>query len=509
MKLQLPKGLFFQDKRIPDKTSLIGLSALVHALDVKAPVRKPGCVSSLRTKETKKEQGEWVVFDSKYAVANTVEANLVFAIKNEPIDLLVLKRIFLAVPEQTIVNHIKASPTGPVSRRLWFLFEFLTGKKLKVPDSGKVANVDLLDPKEYFVAAGDVSVRHRVRNNLLGTKEFCPIVRRTKTLTQFVEKKLSERAQLIVSKVSPTLVARAASFLLLADTKASFAIENERLPMNIRERWLKAVQQVGRYPLDENELNRLHAILIGDFRFTMPGLRKDNVFLGKRIDDFEPAPDFIGAKPEDLEDLIGGLEEANNRMNAAEIDAVVQATAIAFGFVYVHPFEDGNGRLQRCLIHHVLAARRFSPPGLVFPVSSVMLKLIDEYRAVLEAHSKPLMDYIEWIPSEKGNVDVRNDTIDFYRFFDCTDSAEFLYKCVEATLIEDVPKEIDYLKRHDRAMKVLMDTVEMPNRMAEDFIMFMRQNEWKLPKRRRQDEFKKLTDEEIIKLERLVQSVFG
>lgn len=72
------------------------------------------------------------------------------------------------------------------------------------------------------------------------------------------------------------------------------------------------------------------------------------------------------------------------------MDAVLQAAAVSFGFVYIHPFEDGNGRVQRCLIHHILATRNFNPKGMIFPVSSVMLKRIDEYNKVLQAHSSPL-----------------------------------------------------------------------------------------------------------------------
>ncbi|MDZ4835537.1 MAG: Fic family protein [Candidatus Melainabacteria bacterium] len=508
MKLRFDSPAMFQEKHVPQDASLIGMSALVHRLNVEAPVRKPACVSSQRIKQNKKDTGDWKIFDSKYAVESTIEAHLVFALRHEDLDLLVLKRIFMAIPDKALVAYVRSAPTGPLVRRIWFLYEYLTEKILGVPDSGKVSNVDLLDGDQYFVVSGTVSARHRVRNNLLGTRQFCPVIRRTETLNSFVKEQLAVRAQSILSKVNPVLIARAASFLLWADTQASFAIEGERLPINTRERWLKAVQQVGKHPLSKEELNRLHSILIGDYRFMKPGLRDDFVFLGQRTTDNEALPEFIGARPQDLDDLTEGLIEANSIMGESSLDAVLQATAIAFGFVYIHPFEDGNGRLHRCLIHHALAEKKFSPPGLVFPVSSVMLKWMDQYRTVLQSHSAPLMNFIQWVPTIRGNVDVRNDTVDLYRYFDCTEAAEFLYRCVEESVDKDVPHEIDYLKRHDKAMQQITDIVEMPNRMAENFIMFMRQNEWKLPKKRRHNEFGKLTDPEVETLQAVVQEAF-
>ena len=508
MHLEMNNPRIFQEKHVPSDSSLIGLAALVHSLNVEAPVRKPACVSEHRIKGTRRETGEWRIFDSKYAVDNTLAAHIVFALRHEDLDLLVLKRVFMAIPEQAMIDYVKSAPTGPLVRRIWFLYEYLLEKVLDIPDSGKVSNVDLLDSKDYFVVAGTVSPRHRVRNNLLGTRRFCPVIRRTKSLNAFVAKQMSVRAQMLLDRVSPLLIARAASFLLMADTQASFAIEGERLPINTRERWLKAVQQVGKYPLSKEELNRLHSILTGDYRFIEPGLREDFVFLGRRTTDNEPLPEFIGASPGDLSDLIDGLIEAYSIMRDSPLDAVLQAAAIGFGFVYIHPFEDGNGRLHRCLIHHAIAEKKFSPPGLVFPVSSVMLKWIDLYRAVLEAHSAPLMNFIQWVPTVRGNVEVRNDTADLYRYFDCTDEAEFLYRCVEETVEKDVPHEIEYLKRHDKAMQQLMDTVEVPNRMAESFIMFMRQNNWTLPKKRREHEFQELTDSELETLQAIVREAF-
>ncbi len=509
MKLPSKKTSFFQDRHIPANTSLLGYSALVQAFDVQAPVRHPSCLLASRTLHGRKQQEDWIVFDNKYAVDETVEGHLVFAVKHENLDLLVLKRIFDSIPEKVVENYVLKSPTGQLTRRIWFLFEFLTGKKLNVSDAGKVTTVELLDKEKYFVSEGEVSARHRIRNNLLGNENFCPVIRKTELLNSFIERNLSAQAMQILDKVSPSVIARAASFLLLSDTQASFAIEQESLPAKTQDRWMRAIRQVGSDVLNEDELLRLHEIIISDFRFTERGFRTEAVYLGKRTPDNEPLPEFIGANKGDVKSLLSGLTKSSLIMGNSEIDAVLQAAAVSFGLVYIHPFEDGNGRVQRCLIHHILATRNFNPKGMIFPISSVMLKRIDEYEKVLQAHSSPLMPYIDWTGNGKGNVKVHNDTADLYKFFDCTRAATFLYKCVEEAIEKDVPEEIDYLRRHDSAMKQMLAEVQMPNHLADDFIMFVRQNDWKLPKRRREKEYALLSDDEAVKLEEIVKHTFN
>jgi hypothetical protein len=296
--------------------------------------------------------------------------------------------------------------------------------------------------------------------------------------------------------------------MLLADSRASFQIEGERPPRNRLERWGRAALQAGRNTLTLDEIVRLHNVLIEDSRFVSPGLRADGVFLGGRDHLGDPLPEFIGARARDLADLMAGMLEANDRMRDDGLDAVLQAAATAFGFVYIHPFEDGNGRLHRCLIHHVLAERRFTPAGLLFPVSSVLLDRIDHYRTTLRGHSAALMPYIDWRPAQERNVDVLNDTADLYRYFDCTQAAEFLYACVQRTVDDDLPREIDYLRRHDIALQRIMDAVEMPDRRAEDLVMFIRQNGGALPTKRREGEFKELTKDEVQRIERIVADAF-
>jgi hypothetical protein len=450
-----------------------------------------------------------MVFDKRYWPGEDFGGHLNFALRYEDIDLLVAKRVFETAPADVVQEFVRSAPTGVPARRVWYLYEQFTGRTIDIPElAATLAAIDLLDEEKYFTGLGRLSRRHKVRDNLLGTRQFSPIIRRTPRLTDFVEQRLGDRAKEIVGRTGANVVARAASFLLLADSRASFAIEGERPPRGRLERWARAVLQAGKVPLTLDEIIRLHGVLIEDRRFVRAGLRQEGVFLGERDDQGDPLPEFIGARPQDLDDLMLGLIATNDRMREAALDPVLKAAATSFGFVYIHPFQDGNGRLHRCLIHHVLAERRFTPPGMVFPVSSVMLSRIDEYRTSLQRHSGPLMNFVEWRPTPDRNVEVLNETADLYRFFDCTDNAEFLYACVQQTVEHDLPQEIEYLKRHDDAMRRIMDLVDMPDRMAEDVIMFVRKNSGRLGNKRRGGQFAKLTDEEVAAIEAIVQEAF-
>ena len=498
----------FQELAVPEETRIAGWAALVQALGVKGPVRRPACVSAKHISGSSREEAGWRIFDKRYWPGDTFGDHLSFALRNENIDLLILKRVFDTVEAKLVEEFVKATPTGIPSRRTWYLYELLTGRKLNVPEDPGVPAVDLLDPAEYFTGKPRLSKRHRVRDNLLGNAGFCPVVRRTKLLTEFTNQRLAGKAAETVGRVGSHLIARAASFLLLADTRASFEIEGERPPRNRLERWGRAVLQAGKNKLTVDEMVRLQGVLIEDARFVHVGLRPDGVFLGERDHNGDPLPEFIGARPQDLNNLLKALFDANDRMSEDGIDAVIQAAATAFGFVYVHPFQDGNGRLHRCLVHHVLAERKFTPAGMVFPVSSVMYDRIEEYRKTLQDHSGPLMNFIEWRPTPQRNIEVLNDTADLYRYFDATETAAFLYACVLRTVEQDLPREIDYLRRHDEALRRIMNIVEMPDRLAENLLMFIRQNKGKLPKRRRTGEFKKLTDAEVTALEAVVNEAF-
>jgi hypothetical protein len=169
---------------------------------------------------------------------------------------------------------------------------------------------------------------------------------------------------------------------------------------------------------------------------------------------------------------------------------------------------DGNGRLHRYLIHHVLAERGFNPPGMVFPVSAAILDRIDDYRLMLESYSLRLLPFIKWEPTDKRNVCVLNETADYYRLFDATPQAAFLYECVAKTIDSDLPAETKYLQAYDMFRRGVTETVDMPDGTVDLLFRFLRQNSGVLSKRGRENEFIKLTDDEIAKIEASYAAAF-
>ena len=249
-------------------------------------------------------------------------------------------------------------------------------------------------------------------------------------------------------------------------------------------------------------------MVIGDDRFIALGLRKEDGFVGEHDRATgAPLPDHIDAKPGDLPSLLQGLINFDHGA-AKGLDAVLAAAALAFGFVYIHPLQDGNGRLHRYLIHHVLSQRGFHPPGVVFPVSSAILERIMDYKAVLESYSSRLLPLIEWEATPRGNVRVLNDTADYYRYPDLTLHAEFLYETVAATIREDLPKEAAFLERYDRFRNGLQRMIDMPEATANLLFRFLDQNRGKLSKRAREKEFGALAASEAAAIETLYAEIF-
>jgi hypothetical protein len=488
----------FHERALPERATPAGYSAIIDAYGLRVPL--PRTLSATGEHHRTRNEAGWRILTPRHAPSPDLEGHLTFALKYEGLDLAVLKRLFAAAPPAEIEAIVRAKPTGSYSRRIWFLYEWLIGR-LDLPDAEKGSYEPVVDPEQQSATPGENSPRHRVRNNLPGTPEFCPLVFRTKALEEFAAMDLVHRARELVANVPRDILARTAAFLLLKDSKSSYAIEGERPPHDRIQRWGRAIGEAGRRSIELDELLRLQAIVIGDARFVKLGLREEGGFVGEHDRETRfPIPDHISARPDDLRSLINGMA-AFDRGRALNLDAVIAAAILAFGFVYVHPFVDGNGRIHRYLIHHVLAQRGFNPAGVVFPVSAAILARIDEYRAILEDYSQRLLPVIDWEPTSDNNVNVLNDTADFYRFFDATPHAEFLYACVKQTIEEDLPRETEFLKRYDQFRARIEAIVDMPERTVDLLFRFLHQNAGRLSRRAREGEFAQMTDPEVASAE--------
>ena len=145
---------------------------------------------------------------------------------------------------------------------------------------------------------------------------------------------------------------------------------------------------------------------------------------------------------------------------------------------------------------------------MIFPVSASILDRIDDYRKVLESYSHPLLDFIKWKPTPENNVEVFNETIDYYRYFDATRQAEFLYECVEDTIINIIPAEVDYLIKYDEFKRYIDDRFEMPDKTVALLVRFLEQNNGEISQRGKTSEFKALTDQEIDEIEDRYKKIF-
>jgi hypothetical protein len=489
--------VFMINRPLPEpNSSLVGYAMLINQYELRVPA--PSVLSVISLKHTKYETDEWRIFTPRHAPKDSLYGHLVFAIRYEGIDLAVLSALFVKVDDAEIESLINAEPNGSYARRIWFLYEYLQEIKLTIPDVIQGNFVNLLDKKLHYEGPSRPSKRHRVRNNLPGVKDFCPLVRRTKKLDTLIEKNLSNHVLENIGSVHPDVLMRAASFLLLEDSKASYAIEGETPPHNRAERWGRIIGKAGQTPLSKEELERLQKEVIVDSRFIHMGYRKEGGFIGTHDRSTGlPIPDHISARFEDLGCLMNGLIDTARLLKDSNYPPVLSAAIIAFGFVFIHPFEDGNGRLHRYLLHHILLETGFTPKGIVFPVSSVILEKISDYRVALEDYSKPRLSHIEWRATDNGNLEVLNETIDLYRFFDATKQAEFLYDCVHETITKALPAEVDYLQKYDVMKAFVNNAIDMPDRTADLLIRFLYQHNGKLSQRAKEKEFSALTEEEI------------
>jgi len=175
----------------------------------------------------------------------------------------------------------------------------------------------------------------------------------------------------------------------------------------------------------------------------------------------------------------------------------------------MHPFDDGNGRVHRFLIHNILAKRQFTPKGFIFPISATMLRKIKEYDETLEFFSGPLLPLVDYELDSDGGMAVKNETAIHYKYIDMTVIAERLFGFIHDTIENELVSELDFILDYDRAKLAIRDIVDMPDRLIDLFIRVCIENNGRLPRNKRKARFEQLTDKEVAKMEECLRNAFN
>lgn len=466
-----------------------------------------------RLKQEIDENGDVIDFYTPlYAPADPEDPmqHLEFGIKYDDLNLDFLKAVFAAIPVEAIVAYLSRKPKGSYERRIGYFYELLTGKILQVADQGKGNYIDLLDSNRYITGKGHHIPRWNVRDNLLGTAQFCPIVRRTKALERLLETDYKQLVTEISQAFPPDIFYRAVSYLFTKETRSSYQIEQEQPSPERTARFISLLEKAGEEPstvaMSEIFLTHLQNEIV-DARFAVPGYRDFQNYIGQTTYNFKEIIHYICPPPQYLRSIMDGLSLSLEK--TAGVHPVVRAAIIAFGFVFAHPFEDGNGRLHRFLIHDVLTRDKIVPLGMIIPVSAHMVNHKKDYDTALEGYSKPLMKKIRYEFKQDHSLTVTNpETVEaYFRYPDFTSQCIYLATTIQETIKEDIYPEMEFLVKYDETKAAIQEIVDMPDRYIDLLIKLLHQNKGVLSGRKRKN-FEQLTDHELSQIEAVFKEIF-
>lgn len=452
------------------------------------------------------------VYGPKYAPAEDSPLfHLEFGLKYDDLSLDFLKSVFERIPPDEIKDFILQSPSGKYARKIGFLNEFLTDNTLELPRPITGNYTDLLDEDRYITGTIKKNSKWKINNNLLGNEFFCPVIRKTKSLAALMELDIKEKIKTLKESYPQEIFKRAASYLYSKETRSSYEIEKEKPTADRMEKFVALLMKAGAEEtekmLEKHRLVQLQNTIV-DPRFAAADFRDFQNYVGELLPNYQDMVHYICPPPVILQSLMDGLKLTSEKTYETTRPEI-RAAILAFGFVFIHPFEDGNGRLHRFLIHDVLVHDGVVPPGLIIPVSAHMLNNIKDYDNILERYSKPLMQKVKYDKTDNGEITITNpnEVEGYFRYPDLTDQSIYLLETIHATLEEDMPDELTFLQRYDEAKKELQRIVDMPDRDINMMLVFLHQNKGAFPKRRR-EQFAKLTDDEISEMQNAYRIVY-
>ncbi|HNP19989.1 MAG TPA: Fic family protein [Fulvivirga sp.] len=450
-------------------------------------------------------------FKSKYNVSiDNPMSHLEFALKYDDLNLAFVREVFTSVDHQTILDYIIPNPNRKYPRIIGYLYEFTGGKSIKV-NITTTKYEDILDQSRYITGNVTKISKWKVNDNLLGKEKFCPIIRKTTELCELLDWNIEKAIENLKNEFSAEIFKRASHYLYKKESKSSSEIEKEEPSQDRMEKFIVLLEEAGQktfeVALSENELVRLQNIIV-DSRYADDSFRNFQNYVGQTMRDYTQKIHYVCPPPQYVKSLMQGIVELNEKNTKTE--TIVKATMVSFGYVYIHPFEDGNGRIHRYLIHDILVRDGIVPNSTILPVSAQILANMDEYDTTLELLSKQIERKVKYNIKDSGEMTVNNSSeIEaLYRFPDLTSHTVFLARAIQSTLNEDIPEELIFLQRYDELKRDIQDIVDMPDNKVDRMILFLHQNTGKLASRKRKL-YKELSDIEIEQMEQAYDNVFN
>lgn len=389
---------------------------------------------------------------------------------------------------------MRDEPAGIYARRAGFFFEWITGKTLDVPDCAYGNYVDALDRGNYLVATRANNVqRWRVRDNMPGSRAFCPIVVRSQSVQALEKFDCAKALHDLEVEFGADVLLRSAVWLTVKESRASFKIEKEEGKVERVRRFAAAMEQrCGQdgEALSLGALIELQRDILGPA--TRYGLRKFPVFVG-HTSAYIDVVDYFGPHWQHTLDLLDGLRATLARTAGAA--SILRAAIASFGFVFIHPMADGNGRISRFLVNDVLRRDGAVPAPFILPISATITDSTQEragYDRALEHFSKPLMrkfsdrySFGAEVECEDGirsnfHFTAYGEALPVWRYPDLTYQAEYLGHVIQMTIESEMSKEAIFLRDMDRARQAVKNHLEGPNTDIDQIIRSIRENQWKL-----------------------------
>lgn len=494
--------------------SFIGYSYLINKLHLRVASSIPVSTVDPKARAITRGKDGLRIPASMQIDDNDLVGHVLFALKNEGVHLEALYAILPLIEPNGIQDQLNATPNGKYVRQMGFLYETFTGHEFTVAITAS-AYVDLFDDSLYLTGSNRYDKKYKINQNGLGNLDYCPTVRKTDELIALIQRDLfSELDDFIEQVGGSSELKRTLGWAYLSETKSSFDIENEKPSADKAEQFVALLHEAHQaQPLTEDYLSHLQRHVITNpfiqeffYRIKQNWLQQGgSLYMGR------PNVTYIPPTPEDNQRLMAGLlAYANSEFPKDSNEALIKAFMVSFGFVFNHPFLDGNGRISRFLLHHSLCRAGLIEDGFILPLSSAIAANEADYLKSLESVSariRPLWR-VPYIDVERGEIEVRyRGSSDPYRFWDGTEIAEFGLRMAHYALDHSLIDEQAYLERFDRADKEVNKRFDIQNKDRNNLIRMIA-GEQRLSKRRRKQFSQRIPHDVLDAVEQIVLDVF-